>query len=453
MMKIVLDAGHGLPTAGKRTLNGVNGVVHEWTMNNNVCNYAAAILSEYMDSKMNPVEIFRADDITGKTDVPVQERTNRINNINPDLSVSIHHNANTGSWGNWTGVCAFYTIKKSARDADLARLFAAELAKQTGLYNRGGLQDQSYLKMTLHMIRETKPTIPSILAEGGFMDSTVDYPVITSENGQRAYGQAVANVCINHFKLQKKTATVTQNNIGIRGHIQTSVDVMEAFVVRNNPAFNREIAAQFEKQGRIYDIRGDVAFCQSIKETGWFKYGGGTAVTPDQNNFSGMGVTSIGMKGNSFASVELGVKAQMQHLYAYACKDPLPGGESLVDPRFHLITRGIAPNWQDLSNRWAMTATYGQDILKLYDDLKMFAASYKPPLYRVQVGAYTVKTNADAMLDKIKNAKFAEAFVTPKCANGLHRVQLGAFGERKNADAKLAEVKKAGFSAFISISP
>jgi len=39
--KIILDSGHGRETSGKRTLNGANGVVREWTMNDMVCRYIA----------------------------------------------------------------------------------------------------------------------------------------------------------------------------------------------------------------------------------------------------------------------------------------------------------------------------------------------------------------------------------------------------------------------------
>ena len=159
---------------------------------------------------------------------------------------------------------------------------------------------------------------------------------------------------------------------------------MTAFVQKNNPAFNREIAVQFAKQGSQYGIRGDVALCQAILETGWFKYTG-SAVTPEQNNFCGMGVTSPGVKGNSFGSVELGVKAHIQHLYAYSCTDALAlidNGfyEVLVDPRYHFVSRGSAPNWTDLNGKWAVPGTnYGEDILKIYNDLVKFAAGYKEP--------------------------------------------------------------------------
>jgi hypothetical protein len=159
----------------------------------------------------------------------------------------------------------------------------------------------------------------------------------------------------------------------IMGTAIVEVDKMVAFAktINPNPQDIEEIARQFLAVGAIYGIRGDVAFCQSLIETGWFKFDGGTAVTPDQHNYCGMGVTSKGMKGNSFETVKDGVTAQMQHLFAYASKLPIPE-EKLLDPRFQYVTRGIAPHWEDLNNRWAMNSEYGQDIIALYNKLIAF---------------------------------------------------------------------------------
>ena len=86
-------------------------------------------------------------------------------------------------------------------------------------------------------------------------------------------------------------------------------------------------------------VRGDIAFAQSCLETGNFGFSG-SAVTPDQNNFCGMGVTSNGMKGNSFDTPQLGIRAQVQHLKAYASTVDLKN--ECVDPRFKYAARGCA---------------------------------------------------------------------------------------------------------------
>lgn len=68
-------------------------------------------------------------------------------------------------------------------------------------------------------------------------------------------------------------------------------------------------------------------------------------------------------------------------------------------------------------------------------------------LYRVQVGAYSKKENADAQLAKVK-AKGFDAFVTK--VGDLYKVQVGAYSVKANADAQLNKVKAAGFDAFIT---
>ena len=44
-------------------------------------------------------------------------------------------------------------------------------------------------------------------------------------------------------------------------------------------------------------MRGDVAFAQSLHETGFFKYGG--IVLPTQNNYAGIGALNGNTKGQA----------------------------------------------------------------------------------------------------------------------------------------------------------
>lgn len=153
-------------------------------------------------------------------------------------------------------------------------------------------------------------------------------------------------------------------------------------IKKSNSNFDPEIAKAFFFIADEYHIDPMRAISQSVLETGWFKYAG-SAVTADQHNYCGLGVTSNGIKGASFDTIENGVRAQLQHLYAYGCKDALPDGETLVDPRFKYVTRGIATYWEQLAGRWAVPGfdgtdaeasmkagtTYGQKIDKIYKTL------------------------------------------------------------------------------------
>ena len=164
----------------------------------------------------------------------------------------------------------------------------------------------------------------------------------------------------------------------ILGTNVATVERMYQFVKSKNSSFDREIAEQFIAVSQVYGMRGDIAMCQSIIETGWFKYTGGTAVTPEDHNYCGLGVTTLGQKGCQFETVREGVTAQIQHLYAYCCTKALPAGETLVDPRFNYVSRGTAPNWENLgSGKWATAAGYGTSIIEMYNE--MMAFNYSEP--------------------------------------------------------------------------
>jgi SLT domain-containing protein len=106
-------------------------------------------------------------------------------------------------------------------------------------------------------------------------------------------------------------------------------------------------------------VRPEVAFAQMCYETGYLRFGGQVSI--GQKNFAGIGATDGGAAGASFSSVQEGIRAQIQHLKAYASTAPLVN--PLVDPRFRYVTRGCAPTVEQLSERWASSSTYGITIV------------------------------------------------------------------------------------------
>lgn len=72
-------------------------------------------------------------------------------------------------------------------------------------------------------------------------------------------------------------------------------------------------------------------------------------------------------------------------------------------------------------------------------------------LYRVQVGSYSKKANAENMLAKLKNAGF-DGYVKTAKLNGdvRYRVQVGAYAKKSNATAMLAKLKAAGFNGYVT---
>lgn len=79
---------------------------------------------------------------------------------------------------------------------------------------------------------------------------------------------------------------------------------------------------------------------------------------------------------------------------------------------------------------------------------EVVAPSVSTPLYRVQVGAYGSKTNANKMLAQVKAAGYQGAYV--RLVGNLYKVQVGAFSKRENATKLMNELKSKGFNAFIA---
>lgn len=188
---LVLDAGHGLNTAGKQTMNGKYGIIKEWELNNKVLGYLMEYLNDYA------IAIYRTDDSTGKTDVDLLERVKRCNSYAPILFISIHHNAGGG-----TGIEVYWHSQGTGEDKKIASIVAPKLAAATGMKNRG-VKQESFTVLTC------KAT--AILVEGGFMDTQSDYEYICSEEGQRSYAKAVADSVIEYLSLKKKATTSSSN--------------------------------------------------------------------------------------------------------------------------------------------------------------------------------------------------------------------------------------------------
>lgn len=109
------------------------------------------------------------------------------------------------------------------------------------------------------------------------------------------------------------------------------------------------------------NIKTEVAFAQMCHETNYLKFTGDVNVA--QHNFAGLGATG-GVPGNSFASIETGIMAHVQHLYCYASVDSLPAGMTNVDPRWAEWIRGLSATVEGLNGTWAAgDSGYDQKII------------------------------------------------------------------------------------------
>ena len=163
-------------------------------------------------------------------------------------------------------------------------------------------------------------------------------------------------------------------DVTIFGEPVATQEQMVQFILRRNPhpkinCSVEDLVRYYYEEGAVEGIRADIALCQAIKETGTWNYGGD--VTPDQNNFCGLGTTGGGVKGGYFATPQIGARAHIQHLLVYTSTRPTKLEN--VDPRYdHIVNNrrdvyGNIHTWTGLNGVWASPGyNYGQDILALW---------------------------------------------------------------------------------------
>ena len=143
-----------------------------------------------------------------------------------------------------------------------------------------------------------------------------------------------------------------------------------------------KFASIYYEEATAEGVDPAVAWCQSMKETGWLQFGGQVKI--EQFNFAGLGATDNGASGADFSKygengVRMGVRAQIQHLKAYAVSGLTEKNlkYACVDPRFRLVNKGSAKYVEWLGTHenpigagWATGVDYGPGIIKLMNQLE-----------------------------------------------------------------------------------
>ena len=163
--------------------------------------------------------------------------------------------------------------------------------------------------------------------------------------------------------------------ISIFGEAEATKKQAVAYIKQTNPKVHldcsvEELVDLYWQEAEREEVRPDLALAQSLVETGTYAYGGD--VHHKQNNFCGLGTTGGGVKGASFKTPELGVRAHIQHLLAYTQKKRPQ--TKIVDPRYELahnirLERGLVDTWYGLNGTWAMGSLYCEKIMATYQKM------------------------------------------------------------------------------------
>ena len=358
-MKVLIDPGHaqGNVNGGRRGYKEYAGM---WKLSN--------YLKDILVNSGVKAGLTRSE----WSDPPLEARGRMAEGY--DLFISEHSNAFNGAV---RGVECFHSVAYP-NDRDVAAKLTAAVSRLMGNPDRGaktlvGNGGTDFYGVIRAAVAAGCPKV--FLMESGFHDNELDEVFLLKDENLKRIAEAQAQVILETLGVKSLEPQIAKHPI--MGTSALFAEQLAAFLQSRNPhprinCTALELAWFFTIEGDIEGIRGDVAFCQSILETGWFRYGG--QVLPEQNNYGGIGaVNNSGVgAGAWFDSPQIGVRAQVQHLKAYASTEPLR--QDNVSPRFFLVTRGIAPFWEDLNGRWAVPGiNYAQTILRIYETALEFA--------------------------------------------------------------------------------
>lgn len=406
VLVVAIDPGHGGGEAGAHA-NGVNEEEANWDI-------AVACMNE-----LNTYSGVKA--VLTKTNDQYMDREERINsavNQGADIVVSIHCNSASAPSANGSEVwipnnSAYLYNETHVVGEGAGNSILRNLSSSCGLYNRG-------VKTRNCTDGETYPSpgglcdwyginywarwkgICGIIVEHAFVTNGSDASKLASSEWKTRMGQADAKGIAEYYGLSKTagggsdvssssvnktgesvtTPMACEDNPAIMGSSKTSVNEMVAWFKSKNKTFPSSVYTKYGtssieqfcnilfEEAQAEGVRAEVVFAQAMKETGWLGFGG--QVSAEQCNFCGLGATDGGAAGADFSkygsdAVRMGLRAQVQHLKAYASTDSLK--KEIVDPRFNYVTRGYAPKVKDLTGRWATSKTYGDDLTRMINDL------------------------------------------------------------------------------------
>ena len=211
-------------------------------------------------------------------------------------------------------------------------------------------------------------------------------------------GSLLAGVLVAAPRATPRAAADTSVTVPMMGPSVLSAAQLAAWYRATGRTLNvpgetpESLASYYVDEGTGVNIRGDLAFAQSIVETGYFGFVG-SMVKPTDYNFAGMGACDTCNSGRQFPNARTGVRAQVQHLRNYAditsraANLPTPpvvewygrrivNGVVTYDPALAIynfdtfFAKGRAPTWNQMGNgNWATATNYFATVLSVYEKI------------------------------------------------------------------------------------
>ena len=146
---------------------------------------------------------------------------------------------------------------------------------------------------------------------------------------------------------------------------QLDAERLTNYFMSRNAEADRDHIKQFAQyyidEAAAEGINSDVAFAQMCLETGYLRFGG--LVQPEFHNYCGLGAMDAEHPGEIFETEELGVRAHIQHLQAYATTEEVALHKELVDPRYNWVHKTkLVEDIFGLAGTWASDPLYGEKL-------------------------------------------------------------------------------------------
>lgn len=270
-MHIAIDAGHYRYTAGRRCLKELDpGETREWELNRRVAEALEELLAGY------ECQVMRVDDRTGEGLVSLSDRVKAANAWPADVYVSIHHNA--GIKGGSGGGCVVYTAPGAqARSRALQKAAYSAVAELTGLAgNRANPMPESSLYVL------TRTTMPAILIECGFMDSSTDVPVILGDTFAALAAEGLLRGLEEVFGLERKKEERQRMKYSKSGSIhvvEAPVKDMELLLVdkakksaHSGNYCNAGFFGNYAEQGEKFTLPVGHTVCRVTTDNQWVRH-------------------------------------------------------------------------------------------------------------------------------------------------------------------------------------
>jgi streptogramin lyase len=222
-------------------------------------------------------------------------------------------------------------------------------------------------------------------------DGRIWFTQLTGEVG--AVGPFGADTC----RPERLTEDPTGSTVSVLGPSRLTAVELARWYRSTKSRANLAPGVDVESLARIFleeasaaGVRADLAFAQSMLETGFLDFPARGQVRPTDNNFAGLGACDSCTRGRIFPTARDGVRAQMQHLRNYADGSsrstdlgfpPSPwwyGADPVVAARNFdtFFAKGRAPSWLEMgAGNWATDPNYRHKVLRIYQQMLTFASS------------------------------------------------------------------------------